>query len=183
MIFLTWRDIEERRACGYDERHLKSGPSQECLKLAAKITEQIEEAFSNVRLNNGVGLFEAQAIDDYESAEVRGSKRALDEKEDWRRIESKHLNECSGSLSFFDPEGMRFHLPAFMCCDLRGEYRMGLEFTLSMMDDLRRGQFSMLSSPQKQATAAYLEFLVEDLDTSKNCVPAIEKDLVEFWLS
>ncbi|MCC5851107.1 MAG: hypothetical protein JJU29_23705 [Verrucomicrobia bacterium] len=181
MLFLTQRDIEERRSRGYDECKIYASPSNERVERAREIAELIAEAFADVRLGAGVGLFEGQAIDDYESENERYRKRAKDEKEDWRKIESKHLNACHSSLSFFDALGMRFHLPAFICCDLRGEYENGLDISLSgLVDEWRRSKFLMLSPQQKSAVATYLEFLAEDVN-SQYSRPAIERDLSEFW--
>ena len=120
-------------------------------------------------------------MDGYESEEEQKRKRERDEKEDWRRIEAKYLNACHSSLSFFDPLGMRLHLPAFICCELRGEYQMGLDISLSDFDDWKRSKFSLLSPEQKAAVAKFLEFLAEDVD-SEFSRPAIERGLTDFWL-
>ena len=181
MLFLTQHHVDERRARGFEESNLYSEPSKDRLLEAEEMAAEIEKAFLGVELGLGVGLFEGQAIDDYESEEERGRKRSRDEKEDWRRIESKHLNACHSSLSFFDPLGMRFHLPAFICCELRGEYRMGLDIGLSGLDDWSRSKFSLLSPTEEAAVARFLEFLAEDVD-SEFSRPAIERDLIEFWL-
>lgn len=181
MIFLTQHDVEERRSRGFEERNLYSMPSRDRVEQAKNIASEIEVAFRHVRLGNGVGLFEGQAIDDYGTDQERKKMRANDEKEDWRRIESKHLNACQSSLCFFDPEGMRFHLPAFICCELRGEYRMGLDISLSGLDDWKRSKFTLLSPTEKAAVAKFLGFLAEDVD-SEFSRPAIERDLEEFWL-
>ena len=181
MLFLTQHHVDDRRARGLEEANLYSVPAEDRLREAKEVSAEIEKAFLGVKLGLGVGLFEGQAIDDFESEEERGRKRARDEKEDWRRIESKHLNACHSSLSFFDPLGMRFHLPAFICCELRGEYRMGLDISLSNLDDWQRSKFSLLSPAQKVAVANFLEFLSEDVDSDFSR-PAIERDLIEFWL-
>lgn len=181
MLFLTQNHVDDRRVRGFEESNLYSEPSEDRLQQAKEIAGEIEKAFLGVKLGNGVGLFEGQTIDDYESEEERGRKRAGDEKEDWRRIESKHLNACHSSLSFFDALGMRFHLPAFICCELRGEYGMGLDIGLSGFGDWRRSKFSLLAPEQKAAVARFLEFLSEDVE-SEFSRQAIEQDLIEFWL-
>jgi len=181
MLFLRQRDVDDRRSRGYEESNLYSEPSEDRLRQAKEIAEEIEKIFQGVKLGKGIGLFEGQAIDDYESEEERGRKRARDEKEDWRRIESRHLNACHSSLSFFDPLGMRFHLPAYICCELRGEYRSGLDASLSDLDDWKRSKFSLLSPVEKTAVAKFLKFLAEDVD-SEFSRDAIERDLMEFWV-
>ncbi len=155
-------------------------PSPERIERANRITAQICEVFRDVKLGAGVGLYEGQAIDDYESDEERALKRDKDEKEDWRRIPTKHLNACNSSLSFFDAQGMRFHLPAFICCDLRGEYALELEFSLTGLDDWRKEKFSLLTIAEKAAVAEYLEFLAEDI-AGEFSREEIGKALDEFW--
>ncbi len=98
---------------------------------AEKLCLQVRNAFGEIKLGAGVGLHEGQAIDDYETDEARRQKRKKDETEAWEHIKSKHLNACYSSLSFFDPLGMRFHLPAFIIADLNDKFNMGMEFTLT----------------------------------------------------
>ncbi len=95
-----------------------------CLISNAKIELEaaIVAAFDGVKLEDGIGLYEAQAIDGYADLETRASNRSRDEKEDWKSITNSSLNECNSSVHFFDPKGMRFHLPAFMLCELQGKY-------------------------------------------------------------
>lgn len=180
MLFVTQNQVDERRARGFEEANIYS-PCPLRQETALKLNEVITATFLQVTLGQGVGLFEAQSIDDYETDSVRMAQRAKDEKEDWRRISSDHLNACHSSLSFFDTRGMRFHLPAFICCDLRGEYRMGLDISLSGLNDWSRSKFLLLSTQEKKAVASYLEFLAEDAD-SEFARPAIENDLIEFWM-
>lgn len=117
---------------GYDPETIRQAKYSEARTAeAAALCDRVREAFDGVVLGAGVGLFEGQAIDDYESDDVRRQMREKDEKESWERIDTKHLNSCSSSLSFFDPLGMRFHLPAFVLADLEGTYEMGMEFTLT----------------------------------------------------
>lgn len=75
---------------------------------------KIQHAFKDVKLGNGVGLYEAQAIDYYASLEERQRVRAKDELESWQNIKIADVYKCSDSPSFFDAEGMRFHLPVFL---------------------------------------------------------------------
>jgi len=124
------------------------------------IITQIKAAFANVRLEDGVGLRQAQGIDDYQSDETCRALRQRDEKEDWQKIPVKELEDCYSSLSFFDAKGMRFHLPAFMIADLEGSYGPGARFILTHLNDYTREQFSLLSSEQRAAVAAYLTWLL-----------------------
>ncbi len=83
-----------------------------------ELIQQILLAFKDVKLEKGVGLIEAQAIDMYASPEERSEYRSRDETENWDKIPVSHLYRYWDSISFFDAEGMRFHLPVFLLLDL-----------------------------------------------------------------
>jgi hypothetical protein len=50
------------------------------------------------------------------------------------------LNACYSSLSFFDAEGMRFPLPAFLIAELNGGYLQDMSFQLAYLNDYSIGQ-------------------------------------------
>lgn len=56
-------------------------------------------------------------IDEYGGGEQRGAARLPDEKHDWRRLvghpEPSRI-AGGGGLSFYDADGLRFHLPAYL---------------------------------------------------------------------
>jgi len=177
----TQTEIDEMWSRGYDPEIIRQAKFSEARTAEAeKLCERVSEAFEGVALGAGVGLFEGQAIDDYESDGIRYQERAKDEKESWERLESKHLNACSSSLSFFDALGMRFHLPAFMIADLRGEFGMGMEFTLTHLSDHSKEKFELLSPAQRQVVRMYLQFLGEDPD-SKGYHTDIDRALNDYW--
>lgn len=129
---------------------------------ADKLILEIQEAFAGVVLGVGVGLREAQGLDDYESEEACAGYRELDEKEDWAKIRSEDLNECNSSLSFFDAEGMRFHLPAFMIAELRGEYDYGMPYCYTYLEEDCSERFAILSDAQRGAVRDFLLILLDD---------------------
>jgi len=147
---------------------------------SGEVRTRIHEAFAGVTLGNGIGLHEAQTIDDYKDAATRAAERAGDEKEDWKTIPVSDLNACYSSLSFFDAEGMRFHLPAYLIAALDGEYLQDLSFQLAFLNDYTIGQFALLSSEQRAAVRAYLLHIVDDeaFDFSR---PQIVRALDEYW--
>ena len=89
-----------------------------------KLSEQrvlalIRDAFKpGVTLGSGVGLLQAQGIDDYASAATLAEYRERDEKDNWSAIPAADLDRNYSSLSFFDADGMRFHLPAYLVATL-----------------------------------------------------------------
>ena len=147
---------------------------------AEKICKYVREAFSGVTLGHGIGLFEAQAIDNYGTKNQRQQMRDKDEKKLWHRIQIKHLNACHSSLSFFDSLGMRFHLPAFIIAELTCELHENLGFHLTYLNNHTRKKFGLLSPEQRQSLRAYLEFIREAQDSESNYVD-IDHALNDYW--
>ena len=79
---------------------------------------QIKRVFKDVKLGDGIGLWESQALDFFARPEERKKLRENDIKDDWHKIPLIDLYNCSSGLSFFDAKGMRFHLPKFLLFDL-----------------------------------------------------------------
>jgi hypothetical protein len=147
-----------------------------------RLIESIREAFRGVTLGKGIGLREAEGLDAYESGDALAQRRAQDEKSDWAAIPASQLNACYSSLSFFDAEGMRFHLPAFLIADLKGLFHQDVAFTLTYFEHENMKRFDLLSPAQRQAVREYLLFrlLDEDYDFDR---PMIERALAEYWVT
>ena len=152
-------DIEEMVARGYDNSTI-----EQALELskrwheAESVRALIHSAFSGVQLGKGIGLHQAQGIDDYKDAEICAAYRANDEKEDWKHFSVEALSKCNSSLSFFDDEGMRFHLPAYLLADMTGNYGFGMAFVLTQTSQLEE-QFRLLNNEQREAVRCYLKFI------------------------
>jgi hypothetical protein len=142
------------------------------------LCKTIRDAFAGVKLGNGIGLRQAQGIDDYDDAATCARLRAGDEKEDWSRITVEELNRCNSSLSFFDAEGMRFHLPAFLIAELCGEYHFGMAFCLTQCSDYKR--FDLLSNVQRNAVRTFLLHISNQADHDFDR-PHIIRALGEYW--
>ena len=147
---------------------------------ADKLIQEITDVFAGVKLGVGVGLREAQGIDAYDTEEVCAAKREGDEKEDWSKISSNDLNECNSSLSFFDSLGLRFHLPAYMIAELRGEYNHGLSFCFTYLKEHSRKRFDFLSPAQRGIIRKFLIFLRDhpDYEFSRD---EITRALDNYW--
>ena len=79
-----------------------------------ELTKKIFDVFKDVKLDDGIGLWEAQGHDDRLTFKECKALRKKDEKNDWNNIPVIDLYKCSSSLSFFDAKGLRFHLPIFL---------------------------------------------------------------------
>jgi len=143
------------------------------------LCDKIKKAFEGVKLGNGIGLQQAEAIDNYDDALTCARYREGDEKDDWSRIPVDELNRCFSSLSFFDAEGMRFHLPAYLLADLKGTYKFDVVHTLTHLNDLQ--QFSLFSVAQRKVVREFL-FHVRDKSEHEFDRPHIIRALRDYWV-
>ena len=174
-------DLAEMKARGYDPPTIAETPRQSERWFAAEqVCQAIDTAFAGVTLGGGVGLREAQGLDDYADATTCASYRADEEKDDWHRISADALNLCHSRSSFFDAEGMRFHLPAYLRNDLRGEFSFGTVFCLTHRSDHSRRQFALLSSAQRAAVRAFLSYTLDEPDEELHRA-GIVRALAESW--
>jgi hypothetical protein len=150
------------------------------IKSKTELISLVREAFKNVTLEDGIGLSEANAIDDYRDAAFRSECRKKDEQQNWTSIPSSELNLYNCSLSFFDAKGMRFYLPAFITAELKGEYNFGLTFTLTHLSDYTKKQFELLSPQQRKAVCSFLEYLETDPDHEYESA-GIKTAIADYW--
>lgn len=173
--------MDQMKASGYDPVTIEEAELEfERLQLKFQLIEQIKSAFLGVKLGNGIGLKEADGIDDYADKETLASYRLTDEKEDWSAISVDNLNRYHCSLSYFDAEGMRFYLPAYLIAELKGEYRQKLIFTLTDVDEHSKQKFSLLNDKQRQAVRRFLEWAMDDEDYQFDREKIIEARL-HYW--
>jgi hypothetical protein len=174
-------DIAEMKARGFDSATIAEAEQQSQRWVSAQqVCHVIEAAFAGVTLCRGIGLQEAQGLDDYADAATCASYRADDKKDDWHRITPEALNRCNSSLSFFDAEGMRFHLPAYLLADLHGDYHFGMAFCLTHLGDRNISQFALLSPEQRAAVRAFLLHIADEPDYEFER-PHIVCALNEYW--
>ena len=80
---------------------------------------EIESAFADVRLEDGISLNMTE-YNDSGGSNPRYLERAKhDERDDWRRIADETLENFRVTFSFTDLKGYRFYLPAYMIWTLR----------------------------------------------------------------
>jgi hypothetical protein len=176
-------EIAEMMAKGFDSTTIAQAQKQaERWTRVQMSCALIQDAFAGVKLGNGVGLMQAQGLDDYADSATCASYRAHDEKDDWRRISPDALNRCFSSLSFFEAEGMRFHLPAYLIGYLQDTFKGEIMFTLTHLNEYSEKQFALLSGIQRNAVRAFLEFHLEDPGSSIHHVD-ISRALSEYWIA
>lgn len=149
------------------------------------LIEQIIDAFAEVKLDDGIGLWEGQALDDsiQDSKEYKRLKDK-DERYDWRKIPIVDLYKCSSSISFLDAKGMRFHLGLYLLFAMdvfedeedrlhgHADFKFSapeVSFTLqnSLDTDYSITRFSLLT---KEQITCVIQFLMYRLQELKNCM-------------
>lgn len=170
----------EMRARGYFRTSIEQAQRRLELQAAGeRLIPQIEAAFAGVQLGGGLGLMDCQRRDAHGSAFAVGGYYGSDEAGDWRRIPIASLRHFRRSLKFFDAEGMRFHLPAFLIAALRGTGEA--ELISCLIRDTQRDQrpFALLTEPQRAAVRAALSHLGEL--APGRIIRALEKAGSGFW--
>jgi hypothetical protein len=146
-----------------------------------RVLDLVRSAFRGVTLGNGVGLRQGQGLDDYADERTLASYRAEDEKNDWSAIPVADLDRCYSSLSFFDAEGMRFHLPAYLVADLEESLQTAdVLFHLVYMAHGSESRFDTLSSAQREAVRQFLLLRLSD-HHRQFYHPMIEAALTNDW--
>ena len=144
------------------------------------IKNEIISAFKDVKLKDGIGLWEAQAIDDYESKDDQIIARKKDIKDDWLKLSNGDLFHCDSILSYFDAQGMLFHLPAFIIAELNDKLNIGPILPLTSLAISNPDIFKLLNANQKHCVAMFLEWCAAqpEYDFDK---PDIERALQGYW--
>lgn len=146
-------------------------------KVEALICE-ITAAFDGVSREGGLSLHAAAGLDDYEySPEEQAANRAKDTETRWQEVPDEWIARMGlgdVALSYFDPNGFHYYIPAYLIWMLKSWRDGGIEnntedsIIYSLMaqhdgsiseKDLAR--FSMLNGEQSKAVAHFLEFLVQ----------------------
>ncbi len=132
---------------------------------------QISEAFASLRIvPGGMRLYDAELADDYGHEGPWALARKNDSYMRVHEVPDEAIEQCYSSLSFFDPEGLRFHLGAYMGWSLRHQQgSLSREFTVSalMVEDGELGAWSKqrlasFDPAQCRAVLAFLRYMSHD---------------------
>ncbi len=125
------------------------------------LISEIEKAFKNVFLNEGVGIYESEAIDNYASKEIREIEREKDIRNDWASILDDVIDQYYSVLSFMDDDGLRFTIPAYMRFAVK-YYDTSSSASIDAIIHIlaNRRQWGFLTNKQKAVIADFLGFMV-----------------------
>ena len=126
---------------------------------------QIIAAFFDTELGDGIGFYEANAIDDYMPYENRYVARQQDERVFWERnLTALKRVTCgngytavffpSSALSFMDGAGRRFALPCYMLWALQDNPMTSDTLTFHLQDS---GFYEGLNLNAEEQAALYVE--------------------------
>ena len=145
-----------------------------------RVANLIRDAFREITLEDGIGLLQGHGLDNGADSKTLKEYRSKDEKNDWSMIPVSDLNSCFSSLSFFDAEGMQFHLPAFLIADLEGTFDGDVLFHLTYFEHDAMSRFEILTDSQRNAVREFLLLRLSDPNSDIE-TPMIEKALSEYW--
>lgn len=87
-----------------------------------KLVVDIQAAFRDVELEDGITLRQAAVLDGDGDEAAQAEARQQDEGIHWSQISSQSLRELDCPLSFLDPKGFRFYLPAYLIAALKEKH-------------------------------------------------------------
>lgn len=141
-------------------------------KLA--LIEEITVAFDGISREDGVTLHEATVIDNYGSSAERAKARAQDTEDKWQDVPEADIRFTDAVLSFLDPKGFHYYIPAYMVWYLRNidnetpDYWSNtfdsVVFHLTYkvdVDDYVSSKFQLFTLAQSKAVANFLLFDIE----------------------
>lgn len=163
-----WAEEHER----WLARMSKSRPELQTKRDA--LVEDIRAAFSDVSRKGGTSLAEVEPLD--AGASERQCKRIRAEQRDkhWSEVDLRKHDPCGIGMSFLDPIGFRYHLPAYMIDQLTiGNHdidevehddwmgQQSVLFRLCDPDDFSKERFDLLSLAQRSVVARFLALNLE----------------------
>jgi len=130
------------------------------------LIKEIETAFKDVKLDDGVGIFEADTMDAYGNEEKIQKARKKDRLwwNDWHDIEDKHIAYYSNVMCFMDSQGIKWALPAYMIYAINN-YSNGSFSVDTTIYAIERGavgydNIDLFSLEQKEAIAKFLQYML-----------------------
>jgi hypothetical protein len=137
---------------------------------ATELIRTIQEAFRDVKLEDGVSLNMTEYYDSGGSAKHFKELAVNDERDDWLRIDGETLEKFTVTFSFTDWKGFRFYLPAYMTWAIKHpESVVGLRTAFyldpgSIFALKGKAVDEILNKQQIGAVVQFLQYCVEDSD-------------------
>jgi hypothetical protein len=146
------------------------------------LIEEITAAFDGVSREDGVTLHEATVLDDYGSLEERAEARKQDTEDNWQDVPEEDIRFTDAVLSFLDPKGFHYYIPAYVVWYLRNIdnedpnywsntfgsviFHLAAGFH-GEVDDFYLSKFKLFTPEQAKAIAHFLVFEAEREDAAQ----------------
>lgn len=160
-----------------------------------RLIADIHAAFADVRLDDGISLYAARALDHHAPpSQLAEANRRHHPEMQWPWLQDNEIEWFSDTLPFMDPKGIRFYLPRFMVWSLANAHASNSDAADNLIylldigdlfpeDHLER-YFALLTCEQRRVVAAFLAFIVdsagEALDDTFDDVAA-KRALDRYW--
>ena len=139
-----------------------------------ELKQIITKAFDGVSYPQNITLHVAQVHDSYDYDNDAKWKQ-LDYIGRWQDIPNEHITRCCNALSYLEPDGLRYYLPAFMIWVIDNwenfeEVSWSHDATILTFhvhkdfEDHKTNQFSLFNDQQYHACACFLKFCIEKED-------------------
>ncbi|MBT8344468.1 MAG: hypothetical protein KJO45_07105 [Sulfurovum sp.] len=131
-----------------------------------QLIAEIQEAFKEVALKDGIGINEADKIEVGERDAFRQKGRNVDRLwwRSWSEIEDKYIASYSSVMDFMDAEGLRWALPAYMIYIIN-HYKEGsfsVDSTIYILEGGALGSDNrdLYTAEQKRVIAQFLQYML-----------------------
>ncbi len=127
------------------------------------LIRQIHEVFAGVELGGGETIHQAHLEGIFGRGKRWLAAGEKDPESHWSEVPDWKLESGFSTLSFFDVEGWRFYLPAFLCWSLRNWRTTDSTTVHSVVWDLTfnehwAARYESLNRTQSEAVYAFLDF-------------------------
>lgn len=131
-----------------------------------QLIQCIYNAFKDVKLEDGIGLLEAEMIDyNYDRTEAHNK----DEREDWTKLlPIFYVPYAIEGWTFMDAKGIRFHLPCYLLQDLESllyPWDNPLIYTLNNVENSRFNELKILNVNQRLVIIDFLNYKIEEFNS------------------
>lgn len=134
-----------------------------------ELVQSIYDVFKDVKLEDGIGVLEADKIDQHYKRDSPECMKAYheDEREDWTKLLSTFFQDWA----FMDDKGIRFHLPCFLLQDIDkkapGDNPL-ISILTNSTSDFIVDKLSILNITQKAIVLNFLNYKIEECITENN---------------
>lgn len=154
-----------------------------------QLIKEIETAFKDVELKDGIGIYEADEIDMGSSPKIiqKGNNKDRMWWKSWKAIEDKYVASYSSVMDFMDSQGIKWALPAYMIYSINHfkEGSFSVDTTIYTLERGAQGhdKLDLFTPEQKKAIAHFLQYMIEVGDEwvdAESAKTALEKEWARY---